>query len=312
MPDDLRNADLNLLVVFDTIWSERSVSRAAGRLYLTQSAVSAALRRLRNLFEDDLFVRAGRTMVPTGKAELLAPRIRSILNQIRETIALDIDTPHSIHREFTLATADYVEWLFGGRLMSILGDEAPNISIYFTAIKSYMTQGRNSAETELFLCPAGVVNTVGLSHRFLYADRYVCIAAADNGDVHTDMAVDDFLSFPHVAFTSDPKLVFSHETRHLQALDVRLRNQVLTPHYLAMPLIVTETRGVAIVPERLARFMSAMMAVKFFTPPIEFPDIELNLYWNSQYDADRTHLWLRDKIAAIADDLPVLPDRSPN
>jgi len=301
--EDLRNVNLNLLVVFDAIWSARSVSQAADRLSLTQSAVSAALKRLRELFDDALFVRTGRYMTPTGKAELLAPRVRVILNQVRDTLAGDFETPRNVRREFTIATADYIDWLIGAPLVQLPESEAPNIVVYLTAIKPYMTEGQVSAETELFLCPAGIMNTMGLASQRLFSERYVCIAAAGNEAAGEGMSADAFLRLPHVAFTTDPKRVFSHETRHLVTGRQQPRNVVLTPHYLSIPLIVARSGAVAVVQERLARFMAEVVPLEIFEPPLPYPELELTLYWHPQFDHDHVHGWLRERLTEIGAEL---------
>jgi len=304
-----RNVDLNLLVVFDVLWAERSVSRTARRIGRTQSAVSLAVERLRAAFDDRLFEWNGRHMQPTARAEALAPRIRAIVNQVNDTMALEPDEPRRAHREFTIATADYIDWLFGGPLMRLLEAEAPNFTLYFVDVKPFMVEGRKSTETELFIVPRGGTNMAAMSHHPLFRDRYVCVAARDNAAAHAGMSVEAFMRLPQATYTIDPKLLFSHETRHLAELGVRYRNTLLTPHYLALPLIVAETGGVAIMQERLARYMAKLVPIKLFAPPVHYPDIEIDLYWNSRFDDDAAHRWLRERIMEIAAAIPALPAR---
>ena len=305
----LRNIDLNLLAVFDVLWSERSVSRAAGRLHRTQSAVSLALDRLRTTFDDPLFVWNGREMQPTAHAEALAPRVRAIINQVNDTLEFEFDDPRKARRDFTIATADYIDWLLGAQLMALLGDEAPNLTLYLVDVKPHMTDGRRAAETELFIVPKDAINTAGLSHSALFKDRYICVAAQDNDLVYDGMTVEAFVELPQATYTAAPGALFSHETRHLAELGVRYHNRILTPHYMALPMIVSASNGVAIMQERLARFMTAGMPLKLVIPPVEYPVLEINLYWDSQFDEDATHRWLREQIIAASAALPALPRR---
>ena len=164
-----RNLDLNLLIVFDLLWSERSVSRAARRLHRTQSAVSLALERLRGALGDPLFNWNGREMQPTARAEALAPRIRAIVNQVNEVLDLQSDDPRKARREFAIATADYIDWLLGGALMARLAAEAPKLTLHFLDVKPAMTEGRRGAETDLFIVPKGAVNTHQMNHTPLFA-----------------------------------------------------------------------------------------------------------------------------------------------
>ncbi len=306
----LRNLDLNLLVVFDVLWAERSVTRAARRVHRTQSAVSLALERLRSAFDDPLFVWNGREMQPTARAEDLAPRIRAIVTQINETLELQFDDPRKVSREFTIATADYIDWLLGGGLMRRLEASAPNLTLYFMDVRPFMTEGRHAVDTELFIVPRGAINTARLSHAPLFRDRYVCVAAQDNEQVFDGMPVEDFVRIPQATYTAAPGALYSHETLHLAELGVRYHNRILTPHYMALPMIVSESNGVAIMQERLARFMSASVPLKLVTPPVDYPELEINLYWHPHFDDDATHRWLREQIVTVSSELPALPART--
>lgn len=303
----LRNLDLNLLVVFDVLWSERSVSRAARRLHRTQSAVSLALERLRGAFADPLFNWNGREMQPTARAEALAPRVRAIVNQVHEALELELDDPRKARREFAIATTDYIDWLLGGGLMARLEAQAPNLTLHFLDVKPDMTKGRRAAETDLFVVPKGAVNTAQLSHAPLVRDRYVCVAVRDNTRAYEGMSIEEFVALPQAAYTSMRGGVRSHETLHLAELGVRYQNRILTPHYMVLPMIVSASGGVAIMQERLACFMSAFVPLKLVTPPVTYPELEINLYWHPGFDDDATHRWLREQIVAVSAGLPALP-----
>jgi len=303
------NLDLNLLVIFDVLWTERSVSRAAERVYRTQSAVSLALDRLRAAYDDPLFVWNGREMQPTARAEALAPRIQAIVSQINETLDLELDDPRKVRRDFSVATADYIDWLLGPGLMARLEAEAPNLSLYLIDVRPGMSEGRRASETDLFIVPKGAINTAQLSHAQLFRDRYVCVAARDNDRVHDGMAIEEFVQIPQATYTAAHGGLYSHETLHLAELGVRYRNLILTPHYMALPMIVSESGGIAIMQERLARFMSASVPLKLVVPPVKYPELEINLYWHPRFDDDPTHRWLREQIAAVSAGLPALPER---
>lgn len=299
--------DLNLMQVFDVLWNERNVSRTARRISRTQSAVSLALDRLRDVFDDPLFNWNGREMQPTARAEALAPKIRNILALIEETTAGHADEPLAAHREFTIATADYIDALFGASLMRRLEAETPNATVYFTDIRPHMTQGRDARETDLFVMPEGAVYTAQLLHAPLFEDRYVAVAAPDNDDIYDGMPVEDFVKLPQTTYTASPRGVFSHETRHLAELGIRYANRILTPHYMALPVIVAESGAIAIMQERLARFMSRALPLKLVTPPVAYPPIRISMYWHPQFNDDFFHRWLREAFIDISATLPALP-----
>ncbi|MGE0485306.1 MAG: LysR family transcriptional regulator [Gammaproteobacteria bacterium] len=309
MAAPLRRLDLNLLLVFDTLWSERSVSRAAQRLHRTQSAVSLALDRLREAYGDPLFTWNGREMQPSPRAEALAPRVRSIIDGVNATLEPEREDPRAVPRDFTIATADYIDWLLGAGLMARLEAEAPKLSLYFVDVKPTMTEGRRATETDLFIVPRGAINTAQMSHAPLFSDRYVCVAARDNARVYDGMSIEEFVRVPQATYTAARGGLYSHETQHLAELGVRYHNLILTPHYMALPMIVSESGGVAIMQERLARFMSASVPLKLVTPPVDYPVLEINLYWHPVFDDDPTHRWLREQIVAVSAGLPDLPER---
>ena len=304
-----RNLDLNLLLIFDALWTERSVSRVARRIHRTQSAVSLALERLRTSFEDPLFVWNGREMQPSARAAALAPRVRTILSQVNEALDLTFEDPRLARREITIATADYIDWLLGAKLMHCLENDAPNLTIYLVDVKPFMAGGRRPTETELFIVPRDAINTARMSHATLFRDRYVCVAARDNEKVYEGMPIEEFIGIPQATYTASPGVLASHETRHLADLGIRYRNRILTPHYMALPMIVSESGAVAIMQERLARFMCRQIPVKLVTPPVDYPELEINLYWDPNFDADPTHQWLRERIIEVSATLPPLPTR---
>ena len=149
-----------------------------------------------------------------------------------------------------------------------------------------------------------------MSHAPLFRDRYICVAARDNARVYEGMSIEEFVQVPQATYTAARGGLYSHETQHLAELGVRYQNLVLTPHYMALPMIVSESGGVAIMQERLARFMSASVPVKLVTPPVDYPVLEINLYWHPVFDDDPTHRWLREQIVAVSAELPALPERA--
>ena len=312
MPGLLRNIDLNLLVLFDILWEERSVSRAARHLHRSQSAVSLALERLRTTFDDPLFVWNGREMQPTLRGVALAPRIRAIVAQVNETLVVEPDDPRRVEREFTIATADYIDWLLGPRLMQGLETTAPNLTLYFVDVGADLIKPSRARETEMFIFPDQGLPAEHLSSSPLFRDRYVCVAAADNERVYEGMSVAEFVKLPQATYTAAAGTLASHETLHLAALGVEYRNRILTPHYMALPMIVSKSGGVAIMQERLARFMSNAVDLKLITPPVAYPELEINLYWDPSFDRDAIHRWLREQISAASAELPGLPERVAN
>ncbi|WP_162256430.1 LysR family transcriptional regulator [Sphingomonas sp. Root710] len=309
MTEPLRKVDLNLLLVFDTLWVERSVSVAARKIGLSQSAVSLALNRLRSLLDDNLFVWNGRTMQPTGRCEEISPRIHAIINDVRETILGNSFDPSKATREFTIASADYIHWALGGKIVQSIQRSAPNFTLYLTDAKPEMTEGHSALQHELFILPAGVFNTVGMSHQYLFTDRYVGIAAESNRLVREGMSRDDFLKMSQASFSTHAKYLRSHETMHLSEMDIYYKFSALTPHYLVLPFLAAESSSVVIMQERLARYFATFLPLRLFLPPIPYPDLAITLYWHPTFDKDAAHQWLRSTVKDVGDELGALPPR---
>ena len=309
MSEPLRKIDLNLLLIFDAIYRERSVSKSAEKIGLTQSAVSLALSRLRSILEDPLFIWDGRTMRPTGRCEEIAPSIIQIISQIRETVLGNDFSPDHIDREFSIATADYFHWLLGGKLTRTLGEQAPHIKVYLTDLKPEMLEGHAALQNEIFVMPADTFNTTGLSHQQIFEDRYIGISAQGNPLIHDGMDTASFLKIPQASFSTNSKVVRSHEARFLEKLNIDINYHVITPHYTVIPHIVFQTNIVAIMQERLARYFASLLPLQLFLPPIQYPELLINQYWHPSYDRDSAHRWIRSTIATLASQLDPLPLR---
>lgn len=309
MSEPLRKIDLNLLLIFDKIYRERSISTSAQQIGLTQSAVSLALNRLRSILEDPLFIWDGRTMRPTGRCEEVAPSIMQIISQIRETVLGNDFFPNQIKREFSIATADYFHWLLGGSLTKALSKEAPGITLSLTDVKPEMLEGHAALQNEIFVMPADTFNTVGLSHQQIFEDRYIGICARDNPLVYEGMDAASFFRLPQASFSTHSKIVRSHEAKFLEKADIKMSYRVITPHYTVIPHIIAQTQIVAVMQERLARYFASFLPLQLFIPPVQYPELLINLYWHPSCDRDSAHKWLRLTIADLACQLEPLPQQ---
>jgi LysR family nod box-dependent transcriptional activator len=300
MIDNIRKVDLNLLLVLDTLFQERSVSRAAGRLGLSQSAISQALSRLRSLFDDQLLVWNGRTMQPTATCERLAPKLRSIISQIRDALDDSKFDESLMERDFVIATADYVEFLLGGGLLKAVEQDYSALSVYFIDIKRPMVEGHGPLEYELFILPKGSMNVVGMRNAHLWNDRHVGVVSASNRRVGDKLTLEEFRSLPHVGYSTDPRILFSPEIKSMADQGIDIHYNILTSDYLLLPFLILETDGVAIVQKRLANRLSNIINIRTVELPFELPELDLMLYWHPSFDRDPSHSWLRSKIIEIA------------
>src|SRR6478736_9603645 len=192
---NLASLDLNLLVTLDAVLEQRSVSRAAEQLGLSQPAVSAQLARLRRHFGDDLLARFGNQYRLTPLASQLRGRVRTAVTGVERVFAAEPDfNPASTSREFSLVMSDYGVAVLGSLLAAELATQAPGATLRFIPNTPQVVDAANTAMTsiDLLVMPHGF--TDGLSSHDLYLDEWVCVISADNEDVGDELTVEDLRS----------------------------------------------------------------------------------------------------------------------
>jgi DNA-binding transcriptional LysR family regulator len=303
----LESLDLNLLLVFDALATERSVTQAAAKIGLSQPALSNALARLRTLFGDPLFERTGGQMQPTPRSrQLLAPFSEAIA-KLRE--ALETQTafrPEASEREFLIETNDYAESLLLAPVVQRLQRDAPSVAVR-TVRTDYLfippVDGLQSGELDLAIGFFGDTprSHSGLLIKRLLSGRLVCILRLAHPRANRKFTLRTFAEIPHVR-------VLYPRNEHLGSIDAILRSRglsrriaVTVPHYLAIPAIVAKSNLLGVVPERLARREARALRLKIFDPPIALPDITIMMTWHERLQFDRAHSWFRDCISAASE-----------
>lgn len=296
---NLHDFDMNLLAIFDALWITRSVSGAAAQLHLTQSAVSAALNRLRGHLSDDLFVWNGRVMVATPRAETIAPLIHELLMQA--SLILDGETnPSTIKREFVVASIDYIGAFFGPALWRRIKKEAPNVTVDFVDARPYLRHKAGISEVDLFILPDGLLTVGVFDSQILYNDRYVCIASSKNTQISDPLDVTTFLTLDHVEFSAGSRVLQSHQSSFFGKHNIHQTNRFLTPYYSVVLAIVADSDCISIVPEHLAKFAVREMNITCFASPVATPDLSVAMSWHPKIGKEPAHVWLRNAFAEIA------------
>jgi DNA-binding transcriptional LysR family regulator len=300
---DLRGVDLNLLLALDALLSERNVTRAAQRLSIGQSAMSAALGRLRRHFDDRLLVPDGRTLLATPVAEALQPLVREAVRAVHRVF----DRPHGFdpaadRRSFTVLASDYATLVLLRPLIARLAHEAPLQRINVRPIQmDYIGQVRDG-DADLFILPAELADPrVPFPHRHLFTDRYVLVADADNEAIGTTVTREQFSDLPYIAFDAGPHPSFADS--QLEALEVTRRVEMTTQSLVIMPLLVVGTPLVALAHERLLHHVASQVALKVVEPPVPLRPLRETLFWHARQTDDPGHLWLREQLAAQAGQL---------
>lgn len=294
--DNFSRLDLNLLVTLDMLLAERSVTRAAERLNLSQPAVSVQLAKLRELFADPLLLPAQRGMRPTARADELRGPLREALEALGRAVApTRAFDPASASTTWRVAAADYAESAILLPALARLRAAAPNTRLAVVeAVPSRMARQLENAELDLFF-HTSVGAPPGLHHRVLFHERYVLAGREGHPRLKRRPTLAQFCALEHVV-VSLAGGGFSGPTDEALAAQGLARRVVLSvPHFLFMMSALAATDLVAMLPERLARGAPGLRVVQ---APIEVPGYEMAMLWHERRHRDPGHRWLREQIAA--------------
>ena len=296
----LGNVDLNLLVIFDAIAAERHATKAAGRLGLTQPAVSHALSRLRHLFNDPLFVRSPKGLVPTSMATELEPAVRAVLEQVEAVLQMERAFDRATTtRRFVIGLSGYSAFVLLPPLMERMNSLAPDASLIVkhTNINlglSMLEQGEVELIAGVFPSPPAF-----LREELLYVEDFVCAGRAGHPLLKEDLDLETYLSLRHlhVSMRGDPHGIVDNALDDLG----RRRTVALTVgHFLIAPLLVQDSELVATEPRRLFERWSGPEPLRLVRPPIAIPSFRVVQTWHGRYENDPAHMWLREMIRSIA------------
>jgi DNA-binding transcriptional LysR family regulator len=300
----LESLDLNLLLVFDALATERSVTQAAAKIGLSQPALSNALARLRILFGDPLFERSARQMQPTARARQLLAPLSEAISKLREALESQAAfRPEASEREFLVATNDYVDALLLPRLVQQLQRDAPSIAVR-TVRTDYLflppVERLQSGELDLALGFFGETPrpNPGLLSQRLLSGRLVCILRAAHPRAIRKLTLRTFVEIPHVRVMYPGKERLGSIDTILRSRGLARRIGVTVTHYLTIPAIVANSNLLGVVPEALARREARALRLKIFDPPLALPDITVMMTWNERSQFDRAHSWFRERLAA--------------
>lgn len=292
--------DLNLLAVFDALIAEGGVTRAAERMGLTQPAVSHALKRMRVLLDDPLFVRTPTGMAPTPQAERLAAVIRPMLAQLDTLLAAgQAFDPATSDRIFTIGMSDYAAAVLLPRLIKLAAREAPNVRL---AVKNTGHDGGfdllDAGEAELI---AGNFPDPPphLRSSLLFTESFLCAARKGLPGFGGKLTLKRYLAYAHlqVSTAGNP---FGYVDAVLEKMRARRDVRVTVPHFLAAPLLLADADLVATEPRRLFEVAGVGRVLDYAEPPFPIPDFRVTMDWHSRLDADPGHVWLRTVMKTAA------------
>lgn len=296
----LQRFDLNLLLSLRALLHARNVTLAGERLGVTQPAMSADLRRLRQMFGDELLVRIGREYQLTPLArELLDPLDRALGDLEHALTRRPTFDPATAKRRYTIMTTDYGLIVLMPAVLRRLMAEAPGITVHCHPLAPDFMGLLLRGEIDLVLGVIGRETPESLKSEVLYTDRWMCAVSEDHPDVPPgeQMPLELFEHLPHIEWAMGEPPVHSTAESHYEALGVRRWVVMTTESFALTALLIRGTPLVALVHERLARINPGLRLLK---PPLPLPELQQRMYWSALSHADPAHAWLRGLIREVA------------
>jgi DNA-binding transcriptional LysR family regulator len=300
----LSKVDLNLFVVFDTIYAEGGITRASQRLYLSQPAISHALGRLRGMFDDPLFTRHGHVMIPTPLARQIVEPIRQSLQRLEVTLSkVDRFDPGGTTKRFTVGMRDVLESAVLPRLMRDIAKIAPRIDVSIVRVERRELESELSAGTLDAAIDVLLPLPEEIRRQRLGVEWLTVLARRRHPKVRSGLDLDTYLAQEHIAVSSRRRGLTAEDFelgRHNLRRRVRLRCQ----HYFAACRVVSETDLILTMPERYARIINAQFRNQLLPFPLKVPIFDTCLYWHANADDDPANAWLRQLLVrSLQDDM---------
>ncbi len=294
----MRHQDLSLLIVFDAIMTEGSITRAADRLSMTQPAVSNAVSRMRLAWKDELFIKNGRNIRPTLHAHNLWPQIREPLKKLGEAVSPIAFDPATAQRTFHIASADVGIDMVWKPLRKIIEQQAPNINIY--AIPYTLVNGEellNDAEVDLVFGPMGTVPG-RISSDPLFNAKCVCVMRADHPLAQKPLSMEEFTSADHLMVTlSGDAHAPTDEVLEQQGASRRIAMTV--NHFSSIASLLIDSDLIAVTPSIAVEkeIFSGKLAV--LKTPVDIPEVLISCFWHKRQGRDPGVIWLREHMSNI-------------
>ncbi|MCK9697431.1 LysR family transcriptional regulator [Pseudomonas syringae] len=291
--NELRKADINLMVVFETLMQERNVTRAAEKLFLGQPTISAALNRLRSLLNDPLFIRVGHRMEPTARAHEILKHLTPALDAMSTALSLTTDFDPSVSKmTFRIGLTDDVEFGLLPAMLKAIRQEAPGVVIVVKHVDYLnISEVLMSGDITVGVCltrelPANAKRKTlrNVQPRLVRADKPA-----------SPMSLDEYCSLPHVV-VSHVASVSSFADEWLTALGRKRQVVLSVPQFATLPALMAGTDMISGLSDYAAKAMSALGLLYDEPLPFPTPGLDLSMTWLSVMDSDPAERWLRSRI----------------
>jgi DNA-binding transcriptional LysR family regulator len=293
----LRQADLNLFVVFVVLAEERSVSRAATRLLLSQPAVSRALQRLRATFDDELLLRTPSGYELTAQGQRLLQELEVLLPRMDRLLSGATFDPDAEEATFRVAATDNATHILCPPVCRLVLPRGRRVTFDFVPLDDGSFSALDHGRLDLVLNAEDGNTPARFSREILFEDRFVCVVAKESKYARK-ITLEQYLDAPHIG-VSVLGGVQTIPERRLAAVGKKRRIVVRVPYFTAAIRSVAATELVATVPERIARAYGVDPRIRVIAPPPEMSGFTYLMAWHPRVSADAAHTWLRETMRQV-------------
>ena len=296
---DIRNLDLNLLRAFSVLLAERNVSRTAKILHVTQPTVSGMLARLRVIFDDPLFVRTQRGLLPTPRAEELEPAILKLVSDAEELVKPNAFDPETSDATTIISVNDYMQSVLILPMLALLRQQAPKMrvgvrNLEIAELPAMLMRGEIDMAVTI---PEFVDST--LCTQFLYREEYVAVVRDQHPIRTKQVSLKKFLSYDHVLVSPSDGSFSGPTDDVLKGLGVSRRVAISVPSFHVLAEVLQEDDFIAFMPKRL--FARQSENLRIIKTPIDVPGFDVIAAWHTRTDSEPVHNWIRTKLLDVAD-----------
>jgi DNA-binding transcriptional LysR family regulator len=296
---NIRNVDLNLLVVFDALFDERSVTRAANRLALTQPTVSGSLKRLRETFSDELFLRTSHGILPTPRAEALATPVKALLANVQTLVTTEAFDPAISEETVRLCGGDYVQHVIFGPLIEAIRKTAPGIKVLASPrpVAGVLSDLFARGEMDIVISARDTL-LPDFSSMLLYSERYICVGRKRHPLKAHRISLKQLCTFDHLLVSPSGDRFSNIIDSILAKQNYRRRVASVVPSYPLMFDILDRDDFLVFVPKGLLRERKSDL--KIFKTELAVPPVEILASWHPRLNGDGKHKWLRGLLVKVA------------
>ncbi|CAN7761191.1 MULTISPECIES: LysR family transcriptional regulator [unclassified Mesorhizobium] len=288
-----KGLDLNLLVVLDALLTARNLTAAASSINLSQPAMSAAVARLRDYFNDELFTMSGRERVLTPRAETLAPAVRGALLHIQcSIISWDPFNPAQSDRRFRIILSDFATLVFFEKVVERVAREAPAVSFELRPLDHDPDELLRRGDVDFVILPEFFMSSAH-PRAALFDETFVCVGCPTNKQLPRQLTFERYVSMKHIAFRVGGAQMPSIEEQFLLEHGLKRRVEIVVQAFSMIPPMVSGTARIATMPFRLVQHFKKTFPLRIIELPRPLPTFTEAVQWPTLHNSDPASIWMR-------------------